>query len=308
MLPKPLASRSDDALTRRVDIRVDSGAGRPTEKIQQEAAHHLAGSCGDNDRSWWTDDVVERGARWSRLIQRGVALVEGRPRLTGRPPSANGASSFHLVWEVPTGEELVEASVSLVVSALPSVARLYFWALQVSFADGAGAHLGLQWGADPPGRLRHVNWGGYGASGAELSGGPSNLPSSFANPNTRDYDWEPARPYRLRICRVAGGWAGWVDDMLVRCLDAPGETVQNPVVWSEVFADCDHPAVSVRWSDLEVVTRSGRRVAVDSVVASYQSRQEGGCDNISSETDGAAFVQTTNAVRRTSSGASLRVV
>jgi hypothetical protein len=195
----------------------------------------------------------------------------------------------------------------LVVPTLPSVERLYFWALQASFSDGSGAHLGLQWGADPPTRLRHVNWGGYGPSGVELSGGASSLPSSFANPNTRDYDWEPGRPYRLRISRVPAGWAGWVDDTLLRCLDAPGETMHSPVVWSEVFADCDHPASSVLWSDLEVVTRSGRHVAVDSAVVSYQSRHDGGCDNTSSEADGAAFVQTTNAVRRTPAGARLRL-
>jgi hypothetical protein len=212
-----------------------------------------------------------------------------------------------LLWVVPTDVELIEASASLLVPALPSVPRLYFWALQVSFCDGAGAHLGLQWGADPPRRLRHVNWGGYGPSGTELSGGPSNLPSSFGNPNTRDYDWEPGRPYRLRICREAEGWAGWVDDTLVRCLDAPGETVETPMVWSEVFADCDDPAVSVRWSALEVVTRSERRRQIGSVVTRYQSRNDGGCDNTSSVTDGRAFVQTTNAVRGSPPGALLRV-
>jgi hypothetical protein len=227
--------------------------------------------------------------------------------VTGRPPSANGASSLHLVWEVPTAEEFVEASVSLVVPALPRVTRLYFWALQVSFSNGAGAHLGLQWGADPPRRLRHVNWGGYGPSGAELSGATSILPSSFANPNTRDYDWESGRSYRLRVSRLAGGWAGWVDDTLVRCLDAPGDTLQNPVMWSEVFADCDDSAVSVRWSDLELVTRSGRRLRIDTAVAQYQSRREGGCDNTSSVSDGRAFVQTTNSVRRSPPGARLRV-
>jgi hypothetical protein len=227
--------------------------------------------------------------------------------VTGRPPSANGASSFHLQWEVPTDEELVEASATLAVPALPEVPHLYFWALQVSFCDGGGAHLGLQWGADPPKRLRHVNWGGYGPSGAELSGGTSNLPSSFANPNTRDYDWEPGRPYRLRISRAAGGWAGWVDDTLVRRLDAAGESLMTPMVWSEVFADCDDPAVAVRWSCLEVVTRFGRRLQIGSVVARYQSGPEGGCDNTSSGTDGHAFVQTTNAVRESPPGAILRV-
>jgi hypothetical protein len=208
---------------------------------------------------------------------------------------------------VPTDEELVEASATLDVPALLVVPRLYFWALQVSFRDGAGAHLGLQWGADPPRRLRHVNWGGYGPSGAELSGGPSKLPSSFANPNTRDFDWEPGRPYRLRICRAARGWAGWVDDTLVRCLDAPGECLATPMVWSEVFADCDDPAVAVRWSGLEVVTRFGIPHQIGSVVARYQSRRDGGCDNTSSRTDGHAFVQMTNAVRESASGALLRV-
>jgi hypothetical protein len=227
--------------------------------------------------------------------------------VTGRPPSANGASSFHLVWEAPAGEEFVEAAVSLVVEALPRVTRLYFWALQVSFSNGAGAHLGLQWGADPPTKMRHVNWGGYGAGGSELPGATSDLPSSFANPNTRDYDWEPGHPYRLRISREAGGWAGRVDDTLVRCLDAPGDTLQNPVVWSEVFADRSDPAVSVRWSDLELVTRSGRHLPIEAAVAQYQSRREGGCDNTSSRTDGRAFVQTTNTVRGSPPGARLRV-
>jgi hypothetical protein len=251
--------------------------------------------------------VDETKGRWSRLVRRGVALLGAEPRVTGRPSSANGASSLHLLWQVPTGEQLVEASVSLMVPALPDVPRLYFWALQASFAQGAGAHLGLQWGADPPGRLRHVNWGGYGPSGAELSGSTSDLPSSFANPNTRDYDWQPGRPYRLRIARTPEGWAGWVDDTLVRCLDAPGETLHAPMVWSEVFADCDHPPVAVRWSGLEVVTRSGRRVPVDAATASYQSRQQGGCDNTSSDADGDAFVQTTNSVRRTPPGANIQL-
>jgi hypothetical protein len=227
--------------------------------------------------------------------------------VTGRPPSANGASSFHLLWDVPNDEEFVEVSATLTVSALPGVPRLYFWALQVSFCDGAGAHLGLQWGADAPGRLRHVNWGGYQSSGAELSGGASDLLSSFANPNTRDYDWEPGRPYRLRISRAAGGWGGWVDDTLVRCLDAPGESITTPMVWSEVFADCDDPAVAVRWSDLEVVTRSGRRLQICSVVSRYQSRRDGGCDNTSSRTEGRAFVQMTNAVRESPPCTRLRI-
>jgi len=85
--------------------------------------------------------VDESANRWSASIRRRVARLAARPRLTGRPTSPNGASSFHLIWEVPTGEELVEASVSLVVPVLPSVPRLYFWALMgpVPTLDSSGA-------------------------------------------------------------------------------------------------------------------------------------------------------------------------
>jgi hypothetical protein len=155
--------------------------------------------------------------------------------------------------------------------------------------------------------MRHVNWGGYDASGSELVGTTSDLPSSFDNPNTRDYDWEAGRPYRLRISREDEGWAGWVDDTLVRRLEVPGDVLAGPMTWSEVFADCDHPTVRVRWSELEVMIRSGDRLPVHAAVASYQRHSDGGCDNTSSEVDGNAFVQMTNAPRRTSPGSVLRL-
>ena len=88
---------------------------------------------------------------------------------TGRPRSGNGASSFHLFWDVPPGP-WVEAAATLVVADPPTVPKLYFWALQVSFEDrgrgGGGAHLGLQWHAQHPGNTA-VNWGGYGTNGQE---------------------------------------------------------------------------------------------------------------------------------------------
>lgn len=243
--------------------------------------------------------------RWARLARQAADRLGAAPRTTGRPPSANGASSFHLVWRLPPGIELVEASVTLTVPEPPAADRLYFWALQASFAGGAGAHLGLQWGADAPRRMRHVNWGGYGGA-VELPGSVSDLPSSFGNPNTRDFDWKADHPYRLRICRdPEEGWAGWVDDTLVRRLYAPGATLYGPIVWSEVFADCDDPPVTVRWSRAEVLTLSGQRLPVRSVVTSYQSHAEGGCDNTNSDSEGDAFVQTTSTPRRTPPGAVL---
>jgi hypothetical protein len=227
-------------------------------------------------------------------------------RTTGRPPSANGASSLHLFWRVPPGVEVVEASVTLVVPELPRVDALYFWALQVSLPGAGGVHLGLQWGADPPRQRRHVNFGGYGPGG-ELGGSESPLSSSFSNPNTRDFDWEPGRPYRLAVRRGPQGWAGWVDDTLVRELQAPDGLLRDPMVWSEVFAACDDPPAEVRWIDPEVVPRSGDRISVREATTNYQHRRDGGCDNTSSRVDGDAFVQTTSVARETPQGAALRL-
>jgi hypothetical protein len=209
---------------------------------------------------------------------------------------------------VPTGLEVVEAAVTLSVPTAPAVDRLYFWALQVSFPGAAGAHLGLQWGADPGRRQRHVNWGGYGPDGGELQGSASVLPSSFENPNTRDYDWQDGRAHRLRVAWERAGGGGRVDDTLVRHLAAPGGSLTGLMVWSEVFADCDHPPVSVRWSELEVITKAGERVPVRSVVTSYQTRSDGGCDNTASTVDGAAFVQTTSTTRAHPPGSRLILV
>jgi hypothetical protein len=76
-------------------------------------------------------------------------------------------------------------------------------------------------------------------------------------------------------------------------------------VWSEVFADCDHPAVTVIWSDPVVVTRSGQEVPVRAAVARYQTRNEGGCTNTSSTVDGDTFVQMTSTPRRSPAGTRL---
>jgi hypothetical protein len=245
------------------------------------------------------------GGRWSLVLHSIVRSLLKPERVAGRPPSANGASSFHLIWEVPENLVLAEVAVTLLVPALPTVPRLYFWALQASFPSGAGAHLGLQWGADTSRRMRHVNWGGYGPDGTELSGSTSELPSSFGNANTRDYDWSEGRPYRLRISKDHEGWAGWVGDTLVRHLDIPDESLVEPMVWSEVFADCDHPEVTVRWSNPMVTTKSGHQVPIRAAVAHYQSKNEGGCTNTSSTVVGDTFVQTTATARRSPSGTRL---
>lgn len=195
----------------------------------------------------------------------------------------------------------------------PTVPRLYFWALQASFTDGAGqrlgaAHLGLQAHSRYPGGTA-VNWGGYRANGTELTGTASGLPSALGNPNTRDLEWHPSRPYRLRIAPGAPGmWRGEVTDVasgettVVRELAPAASLLERPVVWSEVFARCDHPSTTVRWSELEAVTADGRRLRPSAVQVGYQSFEDGGCTNTDAAPSEAGVLQVTAVERRLAPG------
>lgn len=246
--------------------------------------------------------------------------MRSRLRTTGEPRSANGASSFHLWWHLPSGPPIVEAAATLEVVVPPEVDRLHFWALQASFViEGPGpaarrpagaGHLGLQWHPAHP-RGRAVNWGGYGPRGGELSGSGSALPSATDNPGTRDYGWSVRAPYRLRISRSRRGWRGEVTDLIgglvtvVRDLHADGDGLADLVVWSEVFARCDHPPVVVRWSDLEAVTEAGDTVVPRSLQVTYQSTADGGCDNTDVVVDDLGALQVTATPRSTPHGAVL---
>jgi hypothetical protein len=252
---------------------------------------------------------------WLRRI---LALFFGAPpRSTARPTQ----SSFHLVWQVDPEPAIVAAEVTLVVDADPVVDDLYFWALQASFSDAArsfgGGHTGLQWNARFPG-FRAVNWGGYHDQrfgGAVLDGTDSPLPSARNDRNTRDYDWRPGAPYRFRIERGsrAGFWAAEVTEVatgqrrIIRELECRGDRLTGLVMWSEVFAACDAPSVSVRWSELVIERGDGRREPVDTVETRYQAVTAGGCSNTDSSVQGAAFVQTTNTERISSAGTRLKI-
>lgn len=230
----------------------------------------------------------------------------GETRTTGYPPSANGASSFHLRWGgLPAGAHLVEVAATFEVVEGPSVPELYFWALQASFAGPArprvgAAHLGLQWFPPHPGSTA-VNWGGYDdATGAVLDGTTSALPSAVGNPNTRDFAWRPGHPYRLAIGPGArpGWWRGSVDGVAVRELHGGGDRLADPMVWAEVFARCDHPPATVRWSDFRARTAGGEVLQPDRVTVTYQAAADGGCDNTTVAPAGpGAVVQTTGTER-----------
>jgi len=227
-----------------------------------------------------------------------------RERTTGFPPSGNGASSFHLNWQLPTAEPLAEVAATIEVLVPPALPRLYFWALQVGFTGGGAAHTGLQWLPVGSGRPA-VNWGGYRAAGGELDGSVSPLPTLDGNPNTRLYDWEPGRPYRLRVVAAPDGhgWRATVDGATIRDLWSPGDHLLAPIVWSEVFAACDDPSVVVRWSGLEAVTARGAVVVPRGLAVTFQSRADGGCDNTDVDVDAVGVTQTTATVRRTRPGA-----
>lgn len=243
---------------------------------------------------------------WDRARRQRPSGARERVRLSGLPPSANGASSMHLWWETPRPGPFREARVVVEVVRQPQVARLYFWALQVSFVDhgrpvGAG-HTGLQWHPGAP--QGAVNWGGYadrqaGGGGGELPGSVAMLPP-VDGPNTCHYPWQSGRPYRLRVWSPdPGAWRAEITDLaaaettVVRDLWAGADALASPVVWSEVFARCDDPPTEVRWSALEVVPASGEVLPVLSVRPTYQSHREGGCANTESQAGAGYFAQFT---------------
>ena len=242
-------------------------------------------------------------------------------RVSGEPQSANGASSFHLWWEIPPGERLTEIAATLEVIEAPSIERLVFWALQVSFVEpgGGGAHLGLQHHPNFPGRTA-ANWGGYAPpdEGGLLDGSPSPLPSTPNDPNTRNFVWHPNSPYRLVIGRspdAAGdgffAWRGTIEDLrsgqvsAVRDLYSRGEYLRGPVVWTESFARCDHPSFAGRWSGLSVTGENGQSTPVTTVSVNYQERSAGGCDNTNVTVDGTGWTQRTATTRTARSGTRL---
>ena len=265
-----------------------------------------------------------------------TAVTGGGPRVAGPPRSPNGASSFHLIWEMPrtaAASLLVEVSVVLEVVVPPRVASLYFWALQVDFEedglDWGGAHTGLQWNRRFPGNAA-VNWGGYAAQdrgGAILEGTEPLLPAFSGDPNTMAYGWRPGRSYRFRIHRspdLPGAWRAEITDLetadatKIRDLLCPGRParaagranagshrghLRRPMVWSEVFADCDDPSVAVRWSDFAGLSEEGVVVRPEAVRVNYQDHQSGGCANTSVRRDEIGFLQLTNTPREISQGA-----
>lgn len=234
-------------------------------------------------------------------------------RTTGLPTSSNGASSMHLAWALDA-QPTMKVSAVVTITQLPTVSRLYFWALQADFLDATGsrvgaAHLGLQWNPAHPGSTA-VNFGGYNETTGgttELTGDASKLPSKPGNANTRDFTWVAGRAYQLTISDAHDGWwTGSVTDMTtgtttaVRKLHGGGVRLGRPTVWTESFAKCDDPSVAAAWSELS--PRPAELLVI------YQSFNDGGCTNTNASKDPTGgVVQRSNTRRTTVAYESLRL-
>ncbi len=251
---------------------------------------------------------------------RNIISLGVRERVAGSPSSPNGASSFHLWWDVPFGDRLKAASVTLEITRRPDLDRLVYFALQVAFIKpgGGGAHLGLQHHPEFP-RRSAVNWGGYDPHGGLLDGSDSLLPSAANDTNTRDFAWVAGVPYQLTIARGGqrgDGWFAWqgsVSDLRsgatthVRELYSAGAYLRAPVVWVESFCPCDAPRYEASWSNATVVTDNDEVRPITAMRVDYQPHAAGGCTNTNTVVDGDSFVQRTGQLRTTKAGTTLFV-
>jgi len=211
-------------------------------------------------------------------------------------------------------------SATLEIVTEPAAPYLYFWALQASFTDPGGtnlgaAHTGLQWNPRHPGG-RAVNWGGYARTAdvsSVLHGTRSTLPGIAADENTRTFPWTAGVGYRFTIAMGESGWRSTVVDTstgaatVIRELFAGGDRLNGFVVWMEIFAPCDAPTTTVRWSDLVVADEErGASYPVRSLRTSFPD-VPGACTNNDSRVDDVGWLQLTNDRRTSAIAATLTV-
>lgn len=250
------------------------------------------------------------------IWQRVGDFFTGRKRLYAAPGTVveppSGSTSFHCWWQgVDGGAPIVAASVVLEVLQEPVAPRLYFWALQVGFAQDrrntGAAHIGLQWNPRHSGS-RAVNWGGYADVGnvhSVLDGTPSPLASTVDDPNTRDFPWRAGVPYRLTVLKGTAGWRGEITDTTtgqtwhIRDLLVEADRLTGFVVWSELFCACTDPQVVVRWTEPVVRTAAGEERVPNSVRVTFPG---GGCPNVDTVSTPDGLVQIANTTRTARDG------
>lgn len=233
--------------------------------------------------------------------------LDDPPGPTPRMPPEGIASSFHAPWDTlpgPEGGLMKEVSVDLTILNEPEVDDLYFWALQASFYDSSGptilgsAHTGLQWNSSHPNN-NAVNWGGYDESQVELPGSVSDFPSTPDNDNTRDFEWNVGQTYTFRIwIPETGEIAASIDGVEIRRLFLDGvDRLGDITMWSEVFAECSAPSVTVVWSGMTQIDINDVEYEEDSFLLNYQAPESYGCSNTNTTGAGLTVRQTTNTTR-----------
>lgn len=236
--------------------------------------------------------------------------IDDPPGGSPRTPPEGIASSFHATWNTDFGDEdglVISASVDLTVLVEPQVDDLYFWALQCSFYDDegtlyGGAHTGLQWNSSHPDN-KAVNWGGYDTDQVELSGSESEFPSTPGNDNTRDYEWTVGETYtfviELENIGIATVATATVNGELIRGLFLPPEVnrIGDLIMWSEVFAQCSDPSVTVKWTNMTVTDVNEVEYEETEFKLNYQAEENNGCLNTNTFEYNRSIRQQTNTTR-----------
>ena len=139
------------------------------------------------------------------------------------------------------------------------------------------------------------------SGGGELEGSTFLLPGMAGSQNTQSYPWQSGRPYRLRVFpspHITQAWRAEVTDLSsgkatpIRDLYTDGDSLAMPMVWTESFADCAAPPVTVRWSHLRAVDSTGRILTPHSLLVNYQG-WERGLHQHRVETDARGVLQVT---------------
>lgn len=185
-----------------------------------------------------------------------------------------------------SGSYITEIGCRIVIPTAPSPgnAFTYFWGVSLSFTDAGatdhgGAHFGLQWNQNHP-SYKAINWGGYNAAGAVLSGTTSAFPSANGDPNTRDYNWSTNTPYWFKAYKSAGGWSASVSTdkvnwTVIRELAAGGDRIADGSVsgFLEQFYTPDgaDPQVDGQWSHLYFKLANDTTVYPNQAQAGYNS-------------------------------------
>jgi hypothetical protein len=95
--------------------------------------------------------------------------------------------------------------------------------------------------------------------------------------------------------------------VVIRELVPGGTHLCSLMTWSEVFARCEQPPVTVRWSNPVAFDDLDEPVRPAEVAVNYQSYGDGGCSNTTAFLDDVGVCQRTGCERLVATGSRLAV-